>query len=65
MHVTLGPPGPVTGGLHAEPGAYDRASTATGDVQWMLTFFGKQTAVVESLPDAPAHPHDPPRDGQP
>ncbi|HXD35114.1 MAG TPA: hypothetical protein VN624_00565 [Rhodanobacter sp.] len=46
MRVTPATSEPVTGGPRIEPGTYHRGSQPNGDLQWMLTFFGKQTAIV-------------------
>ena len=46
MQITQTVPGPITGGLYIEPGIYQPVPAARDDVHWMLTFFGKKSAVV-------------------
>jgi hypothetical protein len=53
MRVDLGAPAPITGGLNAKPGTYDRRS-ASGELKRVLRFFDKRTVTVT----APAQQQD-------
>jgi hypothetical protein len=45
MQIDLAMPAPITGGLNAKPGTYDRRS-ASGELKRVLRFFDKRTVTV-------------------
>jgi hypothetical protein len=53
MQIDLAMPAPITGGLNAKPGTYDRRS-ASGELKRVLRFFDKRTVTVT----APAQQQD-------